>query len=451
VVARPLHLLAQWAVEFNGPINLKVTTARPVDSRLPLVIPITRQAIYAGEGKLIFFWSGHLKTVRSSFCLSVANRKSNRSSLNVKIATLRQIGGVNSIDNFARSWQRAAAFHEIAPVRPSFRLADGEEGDDPSYTKGHIEASSNEAASRSLLRQQFQEYEDNDGRRSFDHAVIADDGTASDDPAAPSEDTHLLAGSSSRFPRIPSSWTDSIFSVEPSLASGIGASYGTLYASRASRPRRGSVLHAAQVFREEQIKQVGEGEPEQEPLLIKHVEEDGLTYSVVVGQSTLPQTVFNSINVLIGVGLLSLPLGLRYSGWVIGMLFFCFAVVTTRYTAKLLAKCLDVDNSLITFADLAYVSFGPRARIATSLLFSLELIAACVALVILFADSLNALVPGYSILAWKVLCGICLVPLSFLPLRLLGFTSILGILSCMGSKRALWRPSFVLALHGGLT
>jgi vesicular inhibitory amino acid transporter len=133
------------------------------------------------------------------------------------------------------------------------------------------------------------------------------------------------------------------------------------------------------------------------------------------------------------VGLLSLPLGLLYSGWVVGLLFLMFAAVSTQYTAKLLAKCLDVDNSLITFADLAYVSFGSSAQVATSLLFSIELVAACVALVILFADSLNALIPSYSITMWKIVCGLILVPLTALPLRLLSFTSVLGILSCLGS------------------
>ena len=34
-----------------------------------------------------------------------------------------EIGGVNSINNFARSWQRAAGFHEVAPLRPALVLA----------------------------------------------------------------------------------------------------------------------------------------------------------------------------------------------------------------------------------------------------------------------------------------------------------------------------------------
>lgn len=61
---------------------------------------------------------------------------------------------------------------------------------------------------------------------------------------------------------------------------------------------------------------VGVPDKEREPLLVKAVRtEEGKVEVMIVGQSTLPQTVFNSVNVLIGIGLLSLPLGLRYSGW----------------------------------------------------------------------------------------------------------------------------------------
>jgi vesicular inhibitory amino acid transporter len=173
------------------------------------------------------------------------------------------------------------------------------------------------------------------------------------------------------------------------------------------------------------------------------VEEDGHIINVVVGQSTLPQTIFNSVNVLVGVGLLTLPLAFKYSGWVIGAIFLTWSAVVTGYTAKLLAKCLDVDSSLITFADLAYVSFGNKARIAVSILFSLELLAACVALVVLFADSMNALISGYDVVTWKIVCGVILVPLSFLPLRLLSFTSILGVMSCFGITLAVWADGLI--------
>jgi vesicular inhibitory amino acid transporter len=170
-------------------------------------------------------------------------------------------------------------------------------------------------------------------------------------------------------------------------------------------------------------------------LILKHVEhEDGTHEDIIIGQSTVPQTVFNSVNVLIGIGLLSLPLALKHSGWVLGLLFLIYSAVTTSYTAKILAKCLDVDKTLVTYADLAYISFGHHARLVTSILFCLELLGACVALVVLFADSLYALVPGLSILEWKIVCGLVLVPLNFLPLRFLSVTSILGIVSCTSSR-----------------
>jgi vesicular inhibitory amino acid transporter len=326
----------------------------------------------------------------------------------MRIQAIGDAGGVNSIHNFARSFQRAAGFFEITPVRPSFRY---ETDDDSEFPRAGLSTSDH----RSLLRQQFE----TEGRRPSDNAV-------DDEESGPTEDTRLLSDARNR--------SESIFTIEPSLSSPFGGSYGTGYGSLSSRVNESSMRHAGRLFTDQQLKGVTEPEQEREPLLVKQVEEDGHVINVVVGQSTLPQTIFNSVNVLVGVGLLTLPLAFKYSGWVIGMVFLAFSALTTCYTAKLLAKCLDVDSSLITFADLAYVSFGNTARIAVSALFSLELLAACVALIVLFADSMNDLIPGWGVSFWKVVCGIILVPLGFLPLRMLSFTSILGVMSCFGSK-----------------
>jgi vesicular inhibitory amino acid transporter len=212
----------------------------------------------------------------------------------MKIQTLRQIGGVNSIDNFAKSLQRAAGYQEVIPIRPSFRFLDGEEGD-PAYHKSDVESP---PTMRSLLKQAF------DGRRSSDIAV--EEAVSPGEGPEITEDTSLLnAGPGlgpSRFPRVPPSWSDSIFSVEPTLKSGFGGSYGTMYASRQARPRQPSIMHAAEIFREEQVKDRVEGDTDQDPLLIKQVEEDGVVYNVVVGNSTIYQTTFNSINTLVGIG-----------------------------------------------------------------------------------------------------------------------------------------------------
>ena len=162
-------------------------------------------------------------------------------------------------------------------------------------------------------------------------------------------------------------------------------------------------------------------------LIVKVQRDDGTEAEVIVGQSTLPQTLFNSSNTLIGVGILSLPLAFRYAGWILGFIMLMASAVITKYTAGLLAKCLDVDSSLANFADIAYVAFGRGGRAATSTFITLELLVANVGLVILFADSLGSLIDGPDDVHWKILCGCVLLPLNFLPMRWLGTTSFMGI------------------------
>ena len=115
------------------------------------------------------------------------------------------------------------------------------------------------------------------------------------------------------------------------------------------------------------------------------------------------------------------------------------SALVTNYTGKLLARCLDrsPNKSLVTYSDIAYIAYGHKSRIFVSILFSLELVATCVALVVLFSDSLNALFPQIGKTPLKIIAGFVLTPLSFVPLRVLSFTSILGILSTFCSKLVL--------------
>lgn len=318
---------------------------------------------------------------------------------------IRQAGGPNSIDNFARSWQRAACFPEVLPRRSSF--VDAESDDDiaiatgQDYDYGYTPRSSFPSIGRNSDIERPLLSEDSDDAN--DH----DDDSGRQNRGVPS--AGLLASSLDRS---------------------FATSYGTI-SSRVSESARRNAIK----FHQEQQVGDGLGDPDREPLLLKHVQhDDGTQEDIVIGQSTVPQTIFNSVNVLIGIGLLSLPLAMKQAGWLLGLLFLVYSALTTSYTAKILAKCLDVDRTLVTYADLAYISFGQQARLLTSFLFCLELLGACVALAVLFADSLYALIPGLSILEWKIVCGIVLIPLNFLPLRFLSVTSILGIISCTSSE-----------------
>lgn len=179
--------------------------------------------------------------------------------------------------------------------------------------------------------------------------------------------------------------------------------------------------------------ELGSNNADSEPVIVRKVEDaEGKISTMVVGQSTAPQTIFNSVNVLIGVGLLSLPLGFKYAGWGFGFLFLLGFGLTTVYSAILLAKCLDTDPTLVTYADIAYAAFGKRARILVSALFSIELLGSGVSLMVLFADSLNALFPNLSTTTYKIIGFLIMTPTCYLPLRILSFSSILGIICTVG-------------------
>ncbi|KAI4197706.1 MAG: hypothetical protein LQ350_005775 [Teloschistes chrysophthalmus] len=331
----------------------------------------------------------------------------------MRINSLAQIGGVNSLENFARSWQRAAGFNDLQIHRPThFLQVEDEEGG-----IGTRQSETSPTEQRSLLRQQLERQE------STSQAVI-------DDIPSATVDTPKQAPS-----RSPDARESEVLDHAPYLASPFASSYGGVYGSLSSRVNESSLQHAGRLFEEQQLVGVGEPDKEDEPLLIRRVEqEDGKIVEQVIGRSTLPQTVLNSINVLVGVGILSLPLALRYSGWLIGMLSLLSAALATRYTAGLLAKCLNQFPRMTHYSELGSAAFGTKTRLVMEVLITMELGAACVALVVLFADSLDALIPGLSVVEWKIICGVIMLPLNFLPLRYLSITSVMGILCSIGSE-----------------
>lgn len=219
-------------------------------------------------------------------------------------------------------------------------------------------------------------------------------------------------------------------------ASSFGQSYGSI-SSRltAKAQRRASILIEQQ--REASMRALEDEDDEfKEELARHHVEQevrpDGEVIERVVGESTVPQTIFNSVNVLIGVGILALPLAVRLSGWVMGLIFLLLAALVTNYTARLLARCLDTNSGATTYGDIAFLAFGTIGRNSIEALFILELTAANVALIILFGDTMNSLIPCVPTLTWKCVVALGLMPLNFAPFKYLSVTSILGIMCTLG-------------------
>ncbi|KAI1107249.1 transmembrane amino acid transporter protein-domain-containing protein [Jackrogersella minutella] len=355
-----------------------------------------------------------------------------RLSVTDRFAALGDIGGVNSIRSFGRSWQRAAVFPEIIPQQPAFVFAPDQdpvqEVHPTPYARRDIEA----GPRASLLRRDL---EDTPTSGNVDHQEPGLAGT----PPSRTEDQEgerkrfsddlYRVGSGSGSVR-----STSIFSTPPHLAVPLVGSYGSVrsYGTVESAATHSSMVHAADLWRQQRESGANLPDGGRQPIIVKEVEQEGRIVLQVSGQSTLPQTVVNSTNVLIGVGLLSLPMGLKYAGWICGLIALGLCAAVTSWTARLLAKCMDLDPTMITFSDIAYISFGRKARLMTAVLFTLELLAACVALIVLFADSLALLFPGtLSINEWKVICTLIMIPLQFAPLSLLSFTSFVGVVSCL--------------------
>ncbi|KAK8850737.1 hypothetical protein IAR55_004657 [Kwoniella newhampshirensis] len=149
------------------------------------------------------------------------------------------------------------------------------------------------------------------------------------------------------------------------------------------------------------------------------------------GESTNGQTLFNATAVLVGIGLLSLPLAFAYAGWIGGTAMLVGFGWLTCHTAKLLARLIRADGTMMGYTDIGLRAFGSWAGAVINVLFCLELFALGVALVVLFGDTLNALYPSVSSNTWKLIGYLLILPTALLPLRLLSLPSLLSFVSSL--------------------
>ena len=133
------------------------------------------------------------------------------------------------------------------------------------------------------------------------------------------------------------------------------------------------------------------------------------------------------------MALLAFPFALANSGWV-GLVVFGLLAAATRYTAELIAKCIDKCGGPLkcgSYADLGMHAFGvPGAALITACFFFELLGAACAGYVVVLADNLEELDSAHTVSFYCILGVLVVLPTTWLKnLSWLSYLSFIGMLS----------------------
>uniref|UniRef100_A0A7S4PPD0 Amino acid transporter transmembrane domain-containing protein n=1 Tax=Guillardia theta TaxID=55529 RepID=A0A7S4PPD0_GUITH len=162
-----------------------------------------------------------------------------------------------------------------------------------------------------------------------------------------------------------------------------------------------------------------------------------------VALSSFGQTVFNALNLLMGVGLLSLPYAMRLAGW-FGMVILLIFSLFTCYTAKLLGRLQEYTPksklregpgayTIYGFHDMGYVVFGNWGKLFISILFIAETFGYCCVYLIIEGENLHHQFANVAVFQdWARQDFMVLSAVLFLPTVLLRNLSWLSYFSALG-------------------
>lgn len=156
-----------------------------------------------------------------------------------------------------------------------------------------------------------------------------------------------------------------------------------------------------------------------------------LEYTTIgeVPGTSYSSSVFNTMNVLVGLGLLAYPFALSNTGWM-GLLLLAIMLIGTSYTALILPKCMAASKSS-TFPDMGREAYGRPLEIFIGIVFFIELVFACSSYLIVSADNLHLMFssvwPGFTPLHWILVTTAIVLPSTWLPnMSLLSYLSAFG-------------------------
>ena len=145
-------------------------------------------------------------------------------------------------------------------------------------------------------------------------------------------------------------------------------------------------------------------------------------------KSTVVQTTFNSINLFIGVGILSMPYTFRVAGYWLGPLMILFCAILSWYTTSILVKSMDRRPGIKTYSDLGEAAFGKMGRWFITVVFFFELFSCGIVYIVLIGDTLMEIIPDGTLFG---------IHLGLNGLKTLAFVTVMLPTTMMGSLRFL--------------
>ncbi|KMT17325.1 hypothetical protein BVRB_2g040170 isoform B [Beta vulgaris subsp. vulgaris] len=154
------------------------------------------------------------------------------------------------------------------------------------------------------------------------------------------------------------------------------------------------------------------------------------------GDASFSKTLFNGLNALSGVGILSVPYALASGGWLSLVLLFAIAMAAF-YAGLLIKRCMETDPSITNFPDMGERAFGNIGRTVVSVFMCAELYLVVTGFLIVEGDNLHNLFPEMKFQACGLELGgkqsfVMIVALLITPSVWLSNLNILSYISATG-------------------